>query len=118
MMRRWQSDRAASAFLRYRMNINAPEVTHAQPLISEGEWGRVVSRPVPPAEGKPVIGVDLGGSIGALGALRPAPLAEWQNFEVWAVAPGVPSLADQEREDQVPEGDVCGTGAKRRAGRR
>ena len=29
-----QNDRAAAAFLRYRMNINAPEATHAQPLIT------------------------------------------------------------------------------------
>ena len=56
------SDRAASAFLRYRMNINAPEVTHAQPLITASEWEQVVSRPVPPAEARPIIAVDLGGS--------------------------------------------------------
>ena len=95
------SDRAASAFLRYRMNINAPEVTHAQPLISEGEWGRVVSRPVPPAEGKPVIGLDLGGT-----RSWSAGCAVWPSgrIESWAIAPGVPSLAEQEREDQVPEG--------------
>ena len=35
------SDRAASAFLRYRMNINAPEVTHAQPLVTAAEWESV-----------------------------------------------------------------------------
>ena len=46
-----QNDRAASAFLRYRMNINAPEVTHAQPLITEQEWSRISSRPVPRLRG-------------------------------------------------------------------
>ena len=96
-----QNDRAAAAFLRYRMNINAPEVTHAQPLISEGEWGRVVSRPVPPAEGKPVIGLDLGGT-----RSWSAGCAVWPSgrIESWAIAPGVPSLSDQEKEDQVAEG--------------
>ena len=96
-----QNDRAASAFLRYRMNINAPEVTHAQPLITEAEWGRVVSRPVPPAEGKPTIGIDLGGN-----RSWSAAAALWPNgrVETWALAPGQPDLAEQEREDQVPEG--------------
>ena len=47
------SDRAASAFLRYRMNINAPEVTHAQPLLTSAEWERIASRPVPACEGHP-----------------------------------------------------------------
>ena len=94
------SDRAASAFLRYRMNINSPEVTHAQPLISEGEWGRVVSRPVPACEGKPIIGVDLGGN-----RSWSAAAALWPNgrIESFAVAPGIPSLAEQERQDQVPD---------------
>ena len=96
-----QNDRAAAAFLRYRMNINAPEVTHAQPLISEGEWGRVVSRPVPPAEGKPLIGLDLGGT-----RSWSAGCAVWPSgrIESWAIAPGVPSLSDQEKDDQVAEG--------------
>ena len=94
------SDRAASAFLRYRMNINAPEVTHAQPLVSEEEWSRVVSRPVPACEGKPTIGIDLGGS-----RSWSAACALWPNgrIESWACAPGQPSLAAQERDDQVPE---------------
>ena len=94
------SDRAASAFLRYRMNINAPEVTHAQPLISEGEWLRVCARSVPACEGKPIIGVDLGGN-----RSWSAAAALWPNgrIESFAVAPGIPSLAEQERQDQVPD---------------
>ena len=95
------SDRAASAFLRYRMNINAPELTHAQPLITPAEFNRVCARPVPPAEGRPVVGVDLGGT-----RSWSAGSAIWPNgrIESFAVAPGVPSLASQEKEDQVPEG--------------
>ena len=94
------SDRAASAFLRYRMNINAPEVTHAQPLITAAELERVCARPVPPAEGKPTIGIDLGGnrSWSACSAIFPN-----GRIESWAVAPGLPSLAEQERQDQVPD---------------
>ena len=95
------SDRAASAFLRYRMNINAPEVTHAQPLITSSEWSRVCARPVPPAEGRPVIGIDLGGN-----RSWSAAAAVWPNgrIESFALAPGQPDLVSQEREDQVPEG--------------
>ena len=88
------SDRAASAFLRYRMNINAPEVTHAQPLITSQEWERVCARPVPQVEGQPVIGVDLGGtrSWSAGSAIWPS-----GRIEAWAIAPGVPYLASQEK---------------------
>ena len=95
------SDRAASAFLRYRMNINAPEVTHAQPLISEEEWSRVCARPVPACEGKPIIGVDLGGT-----RSWSAACAVWPSGRItaWALAPGLPSLSEQEHEDQVSEG--------------
>ena len=95
------SDRAASAFLRYRMNINAPEVTHAQPLITTAEWERVCARSVPPCEGRPTIGVDLGGtrSWSACSAAFPS-----GRISAWAIAPGKPSLAEQERDDQVAEG--------------
>ena len=94
------SDRAASAFLRYRMNINAPEVTHAQPLLTGAEWERVCARPVPALEGRPVISVDLGGN-----RSWSAAAACWSSgrIEAWALAPGVPSLASQEAEDQVPD---------------
>ena len=96
-----QSDRAASNFLRFRMNINAPEVTHAQPLVTESEWERVCARPVPEREGRPVVGIDLGGS-----RSWSAAAAVWPSgrIESWAIAPGVPTLAEQEREDQIAEG--------------
>ena len=55
-----QNDRAASAFLRFRMNVNAPEVTHAQPVLTPEELERVYARSVPPRNGRPIIGCDLG----------------------------------------------------------
>ena len=93
-----QNDRAASAFLRYRMNINAPEVTHAQPLVTSSEWSRVCARPVPACEGQPIIGADLGGtrSWSAAAAIWPS-----GRISSWAVAPGLPSLSEQEAADQV-----------------
>ena len=93
-----QNDRAAAAFLRFRMNINAPEVTNAQPLITGSEWSRVCGRPIPACEGSPVIGIDLGGSRSwsAAAALWPS-----GRIEAWALAPGLPSLSEQEAADQV-----------------
>ena len=66
--------------------------------MTTAEWERVCARPVPAYEGKPVIGVDLGGN-----RSWSAACAVWPSgrIEAWALAPGVPSLADQERDDQV-----------------
>ena len=93
------SERAARTFRQYRLNIPGDPVD-SQPLITTAEWERVCARPVPPCEGKPVIGVDLGGS-----RSWSAACALWPSgrIEAWAIAPGVPSLADQEKEDQAPE---------------
>ena len=93
------SERAARTFRQYRLNIPGDPV-ESQPLITSAEWERVCGRPVPAVEGKPVIGVDLGGN-----RSWSAAAAVWPNgrIEAWALAPGVPSLADQEREDQVAE---------------
>ena len=94
-----ESDRTARAFKQFRLNLPG-EAIESQPLITASEWERVVSRPVPPAEGRPIIGVDLGGnrSWSAAAAVWPT-----GRVEAWALAPGSPPLASQEREDQVPE---------------
>ena len=95
-----ESDRAARTFRQYRLNIPGDPVD-VQPLITTAEWERVCARPVPDGEGKPIIGVDLGGtrSWSAVSAVWPS-----GRIEAWALCPGVPSLADQERDDQVAEG--------------
>ena len=94
------SDRAARTFRQYRLNIPGDPLD-TQPLITEAEWQRVCARAVPGCEGSPVIGIDLGGtrSWSAASAIWPT-----GRIEAWALAPGVPSLADQEREDHVHEG--------------
>ena len=94
------SERAARTFKKFRLNIPG-EAVESQPLITSAEWKRIVSRPVPAISGRPVIGVDLGGSRSwsAAAAIWPS-----GRVESWAIAPGVPSLADQERDDQVAEG--------------
>ena len=94
------SERAARTFRQYRLNIPGDPV-ESQPLITSAEWSRVCARPVPACEGHPTIGVDLGGS-----RSWSAASAVWPSgrVEAWALAPGVPSLSEQEREDQISEG--------------
>ena len=94
------SERAARPFRQYRLNIPG-EPVDTQPLVTAAEWARVCARPVPACEGRPTIGVDLGGS-----RSWSAACAVWPSgrVESWALAPGVPSLSEQEREDQVSEG--------------
>ena len=93
------SERTARTFRQYRLNLPGDPVD-VQPLVTAAEWARVCARPVPACEGHPTIGVDLGGS-----RSWSAGSAIWPSgrVEAWALAPGVPSLAEQEREDQVPE---------------
>ena len=95
-----ESERSARTFRQFRLNIPGDPVD-SQPLVTTAEWERVCARPVPPCEGRPVVGVDLGGT-----RSWSAACALWPNgrIESWAIAPGQPSLADQEREDQVTEG--------------
>ena len=92
-----KSERAARTFRQFRLNIPG-EAVESQPLITTAEFARVVARPVPPCEGKPIIGLDLGGTRSWCAAA-----AVWPNgrIESWAVAPGSPSLAEQERDDQI-----------------
>ena len=94
------SDRAARTFKQYRLNIPGDPL-ETQPLITTAEWARVCARSVPGIEGAPIVGLDLGGtrSWSAAAAIWPS-----GRIEAWALAPGVPSLSQQEREDHVHEG--------------
>ena len=94
------SERSARTFRQYRLNIPGDPV-ESQPLITTAEWERVCARPVPACEGQPIVGVDLGGSRSWSAACSVWPSGR---IEAWAIAPGSPSLADQERDDQVADG--------------
>ena len=95
-----ESERAARTFRQFRLNIPGDPV-ESQPLITREEWERVCARPVPACEGKPVVAVDLGGNRSwcAVAAIWPT-----GRIEAWALAPGDPSLAEQEHADHVADG--------------
>ena len=61
----------------------------------------MTAREVPEREGRPIVGVDLGG-----GRAWSAAVALYANgrVEARAVAPGLPDLDEQERRDRVPPG--------------
>ena len=94
-----RDSRLKARFMSYRLNI--PTGDESSMLITVDDWERVCGRPVPGREGRPIVGVDLGG-----GRAWSAATAIWQNgrTEALAVAPGIPSLEDQERRDRVPSG--------------
>ena len=95
-----KSERASRAFKQFRLNCPGDELD-VQPLVTTAEWERVCARPVPECEGRPVVGVDLGGN-----RSWSAAAALWPNGRIasWAIAPGIPSLAEQEHEDQIADG--------------
>lgn len=115
-----KDSRLKARFMSYR--LNSPTADEANMLLSVPDWMAVCARDVPAAEGKPLIGVDLGG-----GRAWSAAVAGWRNgrIEAVALAPGTPSQADQEVRDRVPRGtyqaladaDVLSTDGDRRVPR-
>ena len=91
--------RLKAQFLSYRLNV--PSGDESQMLLTVDDWDRVTAREAPAREGRPLIGVDLGA-----GRAWSAAVAMYQNgrVEALALAPGIPSLEEQERRDRVPVG--------------
>ena len=91
--------RLKGRFLSYRLNV--PTGDESTVLLTVEDYQTMVKRPVPERVGKPLVSVDLGGS-----RAWSAALALYRNgrIEARAVAPGLPSLADQEDRDRVPKG--------------
>ena len=92
-------NRLKARFLSYRLNL--PAADESVVLLSVPDWKRTLTRKVPPPSGKPIVGVDLGG-----GRAWSAAAAIWQNgrCESLAIAPGIPSLIEQEKRDKQPPG--------------
>ena len=91
--------RLKARFLSYR--LNRPSGDESEVLLTTTDWERVTAREVPEREGRPIVGVDLGG-----GRAWSAAVALYANgrVEARAVAPGLPDLDEQERRDRVPPG--------------
>ena len=91
--------RLKARFLSYRLNV--PSGDESTVLLTVDDWQRVLARPVPAREGRPIVSYDLGG-----GRAWSAAVGVWRSgrVEALAVAPGIPALAEQEKRDRVPAG--------------
>ena len=96
-----KSERAAVPYRQFRLNLPARESTGEQELLSDAEWSRLAARRVPDRVGRPIVALDLGStrSWSACASLWP----DSNRLEAWALAPGMVSIGDQERRDQLPE---------------
>ena len=70
-------------------------------LVDVPAWQRVEAREVPPRVGRPIVGLDLGGE-----RSWSAAWCLWRNgrSEAYALCPGIPGLAERERQDAMPRG--------------
>ena len=87
------------AFEAFRLNRQVD--VYADVLVTVESWQRVEARTVPPREGRPIVGLDLGAS-----RSWSAAWCLWRNgrSECYAVCPGIPDLAERERADAMPRG--------------
>ena len=88
--------RLKARFFSYRLNF--PTANENEVLLTVADWEEVCGRPVPERDGRSVIGLDMGASRSWSSAV-----AIFQNgrCEATAIAPGIPSMADQEKRDRV-----------------
>ena len=94
-----KSDDAAARFVSYRLNV--PTSAAADVLFTVAQWKAVEARPVGSMDGEPVVGIDMGASRSwsAAAILWPS-----MRVEVISIAPGIPSVAEQEKRDAVAAG--------------
>ena len=91
--------RLKARFCSYR--LNRPTGDESTMLLTVADFEDMAKRPVPEREGEPICAVDLGGSRAWSAALVIYPSGR---IECLAVAPGLPSLEEQEKRDRVPRG--------------
>ena len=91
--------RLKARFISYRLNM--PSMDESECLLTVEDWEHVCARPVPEREGRSVCGVDMGSSRSWSSAVA---VFESGRVEAVAIAPGLPSIGDQEKRDRVPPG--------------
>ena len=91
--------RLKAEFLSYRLNV--PSRDESTVLLTVDDWELATRRPAGERDGRPVVGLDLGG-----GRAFSAAVGVWPSgrVEAVAVAPGIPNIAAQEKRDRVPAG--------------
>ena len=94
-----RDSRLKARFCSYR--LNQPTGDESTMLLTVDDYQGMAARPVPERDGEPIISLDLGAN-----RAWSAAVALYRNgrIECRAVAPGIPSLADQETRDNVPAG--------------
>ena len=95
--RRDESQRPA--FQAYRLNRQVE--VYKDMLVSADAWRRVEAREVPERQGRPIVGLDLGAERSWSAAWATYPSGR---SECYAVCPGLPDLAERERQDAQPRG--------------
>ena len=91
--------RLKARFLSYRLNV--PTGDESTMLLTVEDWEMIAAREVPPAKGRPVVSVDLGGGRAWSAAVA---IFDSGRMEAIASAPGIPEIEAQEKRDRVPTG--------------
>ena len=91
--------RLKARFLSYRLNV--PTADESEVLLTVEDFKLATARTVAPATGQPIVGVDLGQNRSWTAAVA---IWETGRIEAMAIAPGIPTLEEQERRDTVPHG--------------
>ena len=87
------------AFRAYRLNQQVD--IEQEVLVEVADWKRVEAREVPPRQGRPIVGFDLGAERSWSAAFCVYPNGR---AEAYALMPGLPGIAERERQDSQPSG--------------
>ena len=93
----FRDTRLKARFLSFR--LNCPSGDESTVLLTTQDWELVTAREPTQADGRPIVGIDLGGSRAWSSAVAIFPSGL---VDAIALTPGVPAIEDQERRDHVP----------------